>query len=228
MARSRFIIFLLVTIPILPWAHTGDTASITWTRDVARIVYRNCISCHHPGGPAASLMKYQEARLSAEAIKHAVLARSMPPWNAVDGFGEFKNSRGLSQEDIEIVAQWVEAGSPEGNPIYLPPEPDIHSRQSENYPHRSRWTVSGKRSIKHPTEAIGIRAEKIPSGGTLQVIAERPDGSIEPVIWIQKFNQNCDDTYYFLNPMLLPSGTRIQVIPETGKVSLIVKRAGQE
>jgi hypothetical protein len=173
-------------------------------------------------------MKYQEARLSAEAIKHAVLTRSMPPWNAVDGFGEFRNSRALSQEDIEIVAQWVEAGSPEGNPIYLPPEPDIHSPQGEDYPYGSRWTVLGSRSIKHPTEVIGIRAEKIPSSGTLQVIAERPDGSIEPVIWIEKFNPKYDDTYYFLNPLLLPPGTRIQVIPGTGKISLIVKRAGHE
>src|SRR5262249_49561686 len=65
-----------------------------------------------------------QARLSAQAIKEQVLSRRMPPWNAVEGFGEFKDDRSLSQEEIEIFAEWVEGGAPEGNPAYLPALPE--------------------------------------------------------------------------------------------------------
>src|SRR5713226_4748514 len=106
-------------------AHTFYTTKITWSRDVSRIVYRNCASCHRPGGSSFSLMTYREARPWAEAIKLQVLERRMPPWNAVKGFGEFKDDRGLTQEDLEIIAAWAVGGAPEGNPLYMQEMPNF-------------------------------------------------------------------------------------------------------
>ena len=65
-------------------------------------------------------MTYKEARPWAEAIKEQVLNRRMPPWNAVKGFGEFKNDHGLAQEDLEIgedpvsPREWLLAGGAVG------------------------------------------------------------------------------------------------------------------
>ena len=69
-------------------------------------------------------MTYQEAQPRASAIKEAVLARRMPPWGAVKGFGNFRNEQGLTQEQISLVTDWVEGGTVRGNnPNALPPIP---------------------------------------------------------------------------------------------------------
>ncbi len=57
------------------------------------------------------------------AIKDAVLARQMPPWGAVKGFGEFRNDQGLTQEQIELISDWVEGGMTKGNNPNVKPAP---------------------------------------------------------------------------------------------------------
>ena len=85
-------------------------ASITWNKEISRLVYDRCASCHREGGTSFSLMTYPDAQPHATAIKDAVLARRMPPWGAVKGFGDFRNDRGLTQEQVELFASWVEGG----------------------------------------------------------------------------------------------------------------------
>jgi hypothetical protein len=205
-------------------AHTFYTTKITWSRDVSRIVYRNCVSCHHPGGSSFSLMTYKEARPWAESIKHQVLERRMPPWNAVKGFGEFANDHGLTQEDLEIVGEWVEGGCPEGDPSYMPPAPDFTgipgAVKNDN---AARFAVSGTGWIKHSVEVAGILPGAVPESGVLQVIALKPDGTIAPLLWIEKFNPDYNQAYYFREPLRFPAGTRIEVSPRQGSVSLLLK-----
>src|SRR5215467_4087882 len=142
----------LFCMVLLLRAHTFYTTKITWSKDVSRIVYRSCASCHRPGGSSFSLMTYKEARPWAEAIKQQVLTRRMPPWNAVKGFGEFKDDHGLTQEDLEIIAEWVEGGGPEGNPLHLPPVPNFSATaeaQTSLYPGEKRLTFRGTTSLKY-------------------------------------------------------------------------------
>jgi hypothetical protein len=210
-------------------AHTFYSTKITWSQEVSRIVYRNCASCHRPGGASFPLMTYQQARPWAEAIKQEVLGRRMPPWNAVKGFGEFKDDRGLTQEDLEIVGEWVDGGAPEGNPAYLPAAPDFSSSgfASKDAPDQHavqrRLTVSGQKVIAHGVQAFGIEPTLAPSTGALQVVAHQPDGAIEPLIWVENFNSSYKRTYYFRQPLNFPAGTRIEISPPQGSVALLVK-----
>jgi hypothetical protein len=212
-----------LSLALLLRAHTFYTTKITWSRDVSRIMYRSCASCHHPGGSAFSLMTYKEARPWAEAIKQQVLERRMPPWNAVKGFGEFRGDRGLTQEDLEIVGEWVEGGAPEGNPIYLPPAPDFNAAEPEKHDSERRLEVAGTRVVRHAVEALGIEPNVVPATGVMQVVAQRPDGAIEPLLWIEKFNPDYNKTYYFREPLRFPAGTRIEIAPRQGSVALVVK-----
>src|SRR5678816_2807434 len=66
-------------------AHNFGTNPPTWNREISRLIYDRCASCHRPEGIAFSLMTYQEAQPHAVAIKDAVMARTMPPWGAVKG-----------------------------------------------------------------------------------------------------------------------------------------------
>ena len=88
---------------ILGWAtsaHDIITTPITFSREISRLLYSRCVTCHRQGGRAFSLITFQEARPWAAAIKEEVLERRMPPWGAVKGFGEFRNDEGLIQEQI--------------------------------------------------------------------------------------------------------------------------------
>ena len=116
-------VLTLVCVGLPAWGHDIITTPITFDREIARIVYSRCASCHHPGGSAFSLMTYKEARPWAEAVKEEVLARRMPPWGAVKGFGDFRNDQALTPEQLEVITSWADGGVPEGEEKDLPPLP---------------------------------------------------------------------------------------------------------
>ena len=96
----------------------------TFAKDVAPILYANCVSCHRPGemGPM-SLITYQQVRPWARSIRERVASRDMPPWHADPAIGHFRNDRSLAQKDIDTVVAWVAAGAPQGNPADMPALP---------------------------------------------------------------------------------------------------------
>ena len=98
--------------------------SPTFTHDVAPILQRSCQQCHHPTGIGPmSLITYEQAKPYARRIKYRVEARTMPPWH-IDravGIQEFKNDISLTDEEITTIAQWVDGGTPQGDPADLPP-----------------------------------------------------------------------------------------------------------
>ncbi len=64
----------------------------TFTKDVAPILYKNCVACHRLGeiGPM-SLLSYRDVRPWAKSIREKVAAGAMPPWFAdPDGTIEYQ------------------------------------------------------------------------------------------------------------------------------------------
>jgi hypothetical protein len=106
------------------FAAGSSTPQVTFTRDVAPILFQRCVECHRQGEVAGfAFTSYKEVRPWAKAIKERLLTRTMPPWLADSHFGEFRNDRRLTQQEIDTVVAWVNAGSPEGDPKDLPPLP---------------------------------------------------------------------------------------------------------
>jgi hypothetical protein len=97
----------------------------TFTKDVAPIFQAKCQTCHRPGqmGPM-SLLTYNDARPWARSIKAKVGARMMPPWHLdkTIGIRQFKNDISLSDDQIDTIVRWVDAGAPQGDPRDLPPQ----------------------------------------------------------------------------------------------------------
>lgn len=97
---------------------------VTFTKDVAPIFQEHCQDCHHAGTVAPmSLVKYEEARPWARAIKQRVSAREMPPW-FIDrnvGVQHYANDESLSDEEIATIVKWVDGGAQQGNPSDMPP-----------------------------------------------------------------------------------------------------------
>src|ERR1700754_5057589 len=102
----------------------GESSAFTYCRDVAPILFRRCSECHRPGESAPmSLMSYKEVRPWAKAIKEKLLKREMPPWHADPHYGEFRNDRRLSSDELNTVVAWVDGGAVEGDPKQLPAPP---------------------------------------------------------------------------------------------------------
>ena len=100
----------------------------TFTKEVAPILFTHCATCHRPGeiGASVSLVSYDSAKPWAEAIKEQVVKREMPPWPAdPKGSLKFRNDPSLSQQEIDTLVAWVNAGAPKGSDADLPPLPTI-------------------------------------------------------------------------------------------------------
>lgn len=105
-------------------AGASGAAAPTFSKDVAPIFVKNCMSCHRPGEIAPmSLMTYKEVRPWAKAIREKVARRDMPPWHADPAHGEWTNDRRMLQKEIDTIIAWVDGGAPEGNPKDMPPTP---------------------------------------------------------------------------------------------------------
>jgi hypothetical protein len=101
-------------------------AEVTFSKDVAPILYRRCVNCHRPNEIAPmSLLSYKQAHPWAKAIREAVLTKRMPPWSADPRYGDFVNDPRLSGAEMETIRAWVDEGAPEGDFHQLPPPPAI-------------------------------------------------------------------------------------------------------
>ncbi len=114
--RHFSILFLLFL------AHT-ITGQVTFTKDIAPIIYNNCTQCHRPGeiGPF-SMTNYDEVRPWAPMIKYVTSIRYMPPWKADPHYSRFIGERALTDEQIQLIAEWADNGAPFGNAA---DEPDL-------------------------------------------------------------------------------------------------------
>jgi hypothetical protein len=108
------------------------TKDVTFSKDVAPIVYANCVYCHRPGEVAPfSLLTYPSARPWARAIKRMVAERRMPPWLADPHYSSFSNDRRLTDQQIQTIVAWVDGDAREGNPATC--------RRPRNLPRAGDW-----------------------------------------------------------------------------------------
>ena len=101
----------------------ASEAPVTYNRQIAPILYKNCTTCHHPGGGGPfSLLTYEDARRRAPQIVQVTASRFMPPWLPEHGYGDFADERRLTSEEIALIQKWVTAGMPRGDDP-APPAP---------------------------------------------------------------------------------------------------------
>ncbi|MGA2198159.1 MAG: cytochrome c, partial [Bryobacteraceae bacterium] len=97
---------------------------LTFSKDIAPIVFERCAPCHRPGEAAPfPLLTYGDVRKRGSLIVQVTKQRYMPPWMPEPGYGDFAGSLRLSDSQIDILARWVSHGMPEGDPADLPAAP---------------------------------------------------------------------------------------------------------
>ena len=211
---------LLILASIPGHAHDIITTKITFNREIVRIFNARCVSCHHPGGRAFSLMTFQEARPWAKAIEEEVLQRRMPPWGAVKGFGNFRNDRGLTMEQLELIVNWAEGGAPEGEEKDIPPRPNFPAVRSAGHP-GNEVVISGDTKLSTTITLDGLWPKITRDGASFQITAELPEGSIVPLLWLQDYKKQFDHPFLLRTRLELPAGTIIRGVPRDASVALL-------
>jgi hypothetical protein len=216
---------LLIAVGVLAYAHDVITTKVTYDREIIRLFNTHCISCHREGGTAFSLATYNAARPWAKAIGEEVLQRRMPPWGAVKGFGDFRNDKGLTEEQLELIVDWEEGGAPEGEDKNLPPAPKFATDEETTHSPKE-LAVSGDLKLTHAIKLDGLWPKTVPDGASFQVTAELPDGSVEPLLWLKNYKKAFEHPFLLRRPLELPAGTTVRGVPAGATVALIPWKPG--
>jgi hypothetical protein len=101
----------------------GAPKAPTFAKDVAPIFQEKCEACHRPDSIAPMpLRTYAEVRPWVRSIRARVAERQMPPWH-IDktvGIQKFKNDRSLTEEQLDTILRWADAGAPQGDAKDMP------------------------------------------------------------------------------------------------------------
>jgi len=99
-------------------------APVTFSENVAPIIFNRCTGCHRPGEAAPfALVNYRDAQKHGKLIAAVTASRVMPPWQAEPASYGYKDSRRLGDDELGTIQAWVKQGMPEGDPAKLPALP---------------------------------------------------------------------------------------------------------
>ena len=136
-----------------------DATTITYARDISRIMQNNCVECHRAGGPGPfALDSFEAVSARATMIRAVTQEGTMPPWFAApmhgaDGAAKpspWSNDRSLTSREKQAIAAWIEAGKPEGDRADLP-LPKAHAS--------GEWSIGAPDAIVQLPKPIAIKAD---------------------------------------------------------------------
>jgi polyisoprenoid-binding protein YceI len=121
-----------VTIPTevaAPASGAPNGKSPSFKSDVAPILASNCASCHIAGQSGAAHWDFEtagDAAKIADGIGTVVKSKYMPPWPASNVGVPLDHSKALSQQDIDTLVAWSQAGGQLDEPAdtKIPPAPN--------------------------------------------------------------------------------------------------------
>jgi hypothetical protein len=103
---------LLLVMCVAAVSHETLTTTVLFDREIVRILDKHCVMCHVENGPSFPLETYEQTWLQKRPIRASVIARHMPPWAAVSGYGQFANENSLTLREAQFVISWVEGLGP--------------------------------------------------------------------------------------------------------------------
>jgi hypothetical protein len=98
--------------------------TITFSEQIAPIIYNNCTKCHRPGEIAPfSLTNYEEVSAYASTIQYVTQTGYMPPWKPDPNYQRYQKENFLTDAEKQLISDWVDQGAVQGNPALEPPLP---------------------------------------------------------------------------------------------------------
>jgi len=113
------------TLVFLLSAVGSFAGNITFSGQVANIIYNNCTSCHRPGAIAPfTLTSYEDVFNNRFAIAGVLQNQTMPPWSPNPNYTHFANERTLTPQQIGEINEWLLTGAQRGD-VATEPQPPV-------------------------------------------------------------------------------------------------------
>jgi hypothetical protein len=111
MKKYTIVIILLVNFNLF----AQKKGKLTYFDNIRPIINKNCIYCHSPNnvGPF-SLLNYEDLKSRGNLLKYVTSIKYMPPFPADKAFQHYKNERGLTDTEIDLIGNWVNSGMKKG------------------------------------------------------------------------------------------------------------------
>lgn len=115
---------VVMALGCLGFLPLGAQGNVNFSEHIAPIVYTHCTGCHRPGevGPMP-FTSYEEIRDWGPMIAYVTGIRYMPPWKADPTYQSYLRENLLTDTEIQQIADWVQAGMPQGDPALAPQTP---------------------------------------------------------------------------------------------------------
>ncbi len=168
---------------LAPFGEPTDTAEIeeaTYSDHIVPMIQTHCFPCHTPGNIAPwAMTSYDVIEEFSALIKSAVLAGEMPPWHADPKYSVFSNSKSMTDDEISMLVDWIDRGSPRGD------GPDLLAEAP--MPEPVDWPLG------QPDAIISIPPQSVPAQGTVDYRYLFADSPFPNDVWLRAVAVNPGD-----------------------------------
>ncbi|NQV68481.1 MAG: redoxin domain-containing protein [Pseudohongiella sp.] len=156
-----------------PAKESHASAAPDYATEVAPIVAEQCATCHREGGIGPFAM---DSHLMLQGwspmIREVLLTKRMPPTQVDPNIGHFSNARYMSDEDLQTLVHWIDAGAPRGTGA-VDPLTEI------DMPNWKEWTLG------EPDYIVTAPKMEIPATGVLDYINVDVDLPFDDDKWVK-------------------------------------------
>ncbi len=144
-----------------------------YATEVAPIIAENCTTCHREGGIGPfAINSHLMLQGWSPMIREVLITKRMPPEQVDPYIGHFSNARYMSEEDLQTVVHWIDAGAPRGA-VAIDPLSEL------SYPDIDAWQLG------EPDYVIKGPKHEIPATGVLDYITVDVEVPFDEDKWIR-------------------------------------------
>ena len=103
---------------LLLFCFSATAQKVTYHGHIAPIIHEHCAGCHSKDEIAPmELRSYKDVASYGQMVQFVTKTRYMPPWQPTHPIGGLKNERRLTEQEIQLIEEWVNTGMAEGEPV---------------------------------------------------------------------------------------------------------------
>jgi hypothetical protein len=151
----------------------AEFADISYSKTVAPILEKKCVTCHQKGGIGPFRMdSYEVVKGFAPMMRETVMTRRMPPFFADPHVGKWSNDTSLTPEETRTLVHWIEAGAPRGK------GEDILKTHAGEAP---EWPAA----LGKPDVVVQLPAFSVPASGVIEYQRMVVDNPFKGDAWLR-------------------------------------------